>query len=65
MFLYFRQWFLRPILDLEVLNYRLNSVSFYSVITHGLFFFTKSAESKVSGWKKHLLYCTFFGELAI
>ncbi|MCI12833.1 DNA mismatch repair protein MSH5-like, partial [Trifolium medium] len=24
-----RQWFLRPILDLEVLNYRLNSISFF------------------------------------
>ncbi|RDX94352.1 DNA mismatch repair protein MSH5, partial [Mucuna pruriens] len=28
-----RNWFLRPILDLEVLNYRLNSVSIYSLIS--------------------------------
>ncbi|KAG2390834.1 DNA mismatch repair protein [Vigna angularis] len=28
-----RNWFLRPVLDLEVLNYRLNSVSFYSRIS--------------------------------
>ncbi|KAL9316661.1 hypothetical protein ACSQ67_017662 [Phaseolus vulgaris] len=35
-----RNWFLRPILDLEVLNYRLNCVSFYGLIS----FFLRSEE---------------------
>lgn len=37
MFSYIRSWFLRPILDIENLNRRLNAVSFYCANLWGLF----------------------------
>ncbi|KAK6229742.1 hypothetical protein SCA6_018693 [Theobroma cacao] len=46
-----RNWFLRPILDLENLNNRLNAVSFYSLIIWGMIkisFFLSSEELMVS-----------------